>query len=247
MGLETISEIVARARQNAGVGTLDLHEFEAQEVAEARHRAEVHARRVAGFHDRSGVPARFGSVAIDALSIDRGNETAVHAAAKIIADGCRDSAAFFGTGVGAGKTSIAAAIINGALEQLIPAKMLTVVTLVDRMHEASKYGSAEDVTEIVQEFASAPVLLLDDLGREPVTRRSLSWLYELLNRRWNAVLPLLITTNLSFEDLLFRYVDACKRADEPQSTAEAIVDRLRGMIPLPQWYEVRGKSRRGAA
>jgi DNA replication protein DnaC len=247
MGLETISDIVARARKNASSGPVDQSEFEGHEAAEARHRADIHVRRVTGFRERSGVPARFETAAIADLTIDRGNETAIHSAAKIIADGCRDSAAFFGTGVGAGKTSIAAAIVNGALEQLIPAKMLTVVTLVDRMHEASKYGSAEDVTEIVQEFASAPVLLLDDLGREPVTRRSLSWLYELLNRRWNAVLPLLVTTNLSFEDLLFRYIDACKRADEPQSTAEAIVDRLRGMIPLPQWYEVRGKSRRGAA
>jgi DNA replication protein DnaC len=245
MALESITDLVARARQNASYGG-EESPIEAADLM-ARQRSEVRARRVAGLCERSGVPARFADVTIDKLDIDRGNETAVHVAASIIAGGCRSSAAFFGTGVGAGKTSIAATIVNGALEQLIPAKMLTVVTLVDRMHDASKFGSAEDVTEIVQEFATVPVLLLDDLGREPVTRRSISWLYELLNRRWNAVLPLIITTNLSFENLLFRYVDACKRADEPDSTAEAIVDRLRGMIPLSQWYEVRGKSRRGAA
>jgi DNA replication protein DnaC len=57
--------------------------------------------------------------------------------------------------------------------------------------------------------ASVPVLFIDDLGntflpgRETPGRQR--WLFEILNHRYNERLPLIVTTNLAFEDLASQF------------------------------------------
>ena len=219
-----------------------------QTQIEAEHQARIdreRADRRRYLRKRSMVPDRFRTTDLDRLERTDGNAKALDAAMRVRAGLFSQSIALYGGDVGSGKTAIAAALVNAANDSLVAARMLTIVTLVDQMHEASKFGSDEDVTQIVADFGRTPVLLLDDLGREPVTRRSIPWLYELLNRRWNANRPLILTTNLSFDGLVDRYAEICARAGEPESTAEAIVDRLRGLVPLSSWFEVSGASRRG--
>ncbi len=80
---------------------------------------------------------------------------------------------------------------------------------------------------------------------EPLTRRTLPWLYELLNQRWLNRRPILLPTNYTFEALTARYVDAAQRANEDVSLAEAIVDRLSELAPLP-WIPMQGRSRRAS-
>jgi DNA replication protein DnaC len=237
----SIMEVLERCKKNAQEISLGADVLAAQETAR-RERADADRRE--SLRKRSLIPPRFAGKTLEQLAADGENSDAISAAKAVVVGGFEASLGLYGGDVGAGKTTIGAAILNAAIDALSPARMLTVVTLVDALHEASKYGSDEDVTQIVGEFARTPVLMLDDLGREPVTRRSLSWLYELLNRRWNECKPLIVTTNLGFEGLLQRYTDACVRAGEPESTADAIIDRLRGIVPLDAWHPVSGRSRR---
>lgn len=242
LGSDAVREMQERALRNAVAESPRLADIES---ADERRAKEQLRDRQARFAQASAVPPRFSLARIENAEVHSGNETAVHAAAYVIAQSFTASLALHGNDVGNGKTHLACAIVNAASEQCVGARFLTAVSIFESMHEASKYGSDEDVTEILREFATIPVLVLDDLGREPLTKRTIPWLGELLNRRWNECRPLVVTTNLSFEQLHKHYAAACAAASQPDSTADGIVDRLRGMIPFERWVKVTGRSQRG--
>lgn len=238
---QSLTEAVARFRKHAESHWTPDKQRSHDDALERQRRESVERLR-----RQSGVPERFANVRLCELDYRKPNAPAIDAAAALIDGGFKSSLGLYGD-VGPGKTTIAAAVVNAACEELVPARMLTVVTLFDQLHAASKYGSDSDVSELVAEFASVPVLLLDDLGREPMqSRQYLAWLYELLNRRWNACKPMLVTSNYTIDGLTERYATYCQRIGESDSTAFSIVDRLCGIVPSSCWIELRGKSRRGA-
>ncbi len=220
----------------------------AQIEAEERLKAErERADRRKQLRRTSGVSVRFAGATIDAVTMTDGNADAVHATASVIAQNFRPSLALYGGDVGDGKTHLVSALVNAAVEQCVRARLLRAVSIFESMHKASKYGSDEDVPEILSDLAVVPVLVLDDLGREALTKRTMPWLYELLDRRWNECRPLIVTTNFSFEQLHDHYARACSNAALSENMADGLVDRLRGMIPLDRWVEVSGRSQRGRA
>jgi DNA replication protein DnaC len=57
-------------------------------------------------------------------------------------------------------------------------------------------------TEMLSErYLECELLIIDDLGTEIVTNRSLSYLYNIINTRLNKNLPIIINTNLSGKDI----------------------------------------------
>jgi DNA replication protein DnaC len=213
--------------------------------AEDRTRREQYERdRREELRRRSLVPERYIDSRLYALDCDSNNQEALKAAAAVATTGFVRSVAFYGK-VGPGKTTIAASLVNGAVDALIPARMVKAASIFDALHEASKYSSSDSVSDIISDFARTRVLMIDDLGRESLTRRDyITWLGELLDRRWDACRPLIVTSNFPFEQLHERYAALCERAGEPSSTAESIVDRLRGIVPLDSWVHVAGETRR---
>ena len=97
-------------------------------------------------------------------------------------------------------------------------------------------------TEVIARFVRPRVLVLDDLGKERPTEWALEQLFSVVNSRYDAGLPLIVTTNYGSADLVRRLTpraDAAGYADD--TTARAIVDRLRGTAQL---IKLEGKSRR---
>lgn len=210
----------------------------------AKEKARADAQRCADLRRAAGIADRFATVRFLDLDRDKGNAEAMAAAAEVIDGGFTTGLGLRG-GVGVGKTTICCALANAALDSGISAKFVSVAGLMDTLNSASRFSSNDDVSDLIAEYARVRVLVLDDLGREPLTRRTLPWLYELLNQRWLNQRPILLPTNYSFEALTARYVDAAQRANEDVSLAEAIVDRLSELAPLP-WIHMQGRSRRGA-
>ncbi len=210
----------------------------------AKEKARADAQRCADLRRAAGILDRFAAVRFLDLDRDDDNSAAIDAAAAVIDSGFTLGLGLRG-GVGVGKTTICCAVANAALDAGISAKFCSVAGLMDTLNSASRFSSQDDVSDLIAEYARVRVLVLDDLGREPLTRRTLPWLYELLNQRWLNRRPILLPTNYTFEALTARYVDAAQRANEDVSLAEAIVDRLSELAPLP-WIPMQGRSRRGA-
>ena len=103
-------------------------------------------------------------------------------------------------GYGVGKTHLAAAIANYAVALGVPTLFLTVPDLLDMLRFAY---NAEDVTfeERFEQIRRAPLLILDDFGTQNATPWAREKLFQILNYRYINHLPLVITTNLSLEEI----------------------------------------------
>jgi DNA replication protein DnaC len=97
---------------------------------------------------------------------------------------------------GAGKTHIAAAIANGCLERGTPALFVVVPDLLDHLRAAYKPDADVAYDELFEQVRSAPVLILDDLGVQSATPWAQEKLFQIINHRFNARLPTIITTNV---------------------------------------------------
>jgi DNA replication protein DnaC len=102
---------------------------------------------------------------------------------------------------GCGKTHLAAAIANECLSRGQPVLFVNVPDLLD--HLRATYGPNSEVSfdERFEEVRDAPVLILDDLGTQNATPWAQEKLYQILNYRYNAQLPTVITTNQDLSDI----------------------------------------------
>lgn len=110
--------------------------------------------------------------------------------------------------VGTGKTCLAACVANSLLEQEVAVRMVTLSAVMN-------YGF-DGRQEYMQRLCSCPLLILDDLGSERDTKFGLETVFELIDGRLLNRKPLIVTTNLTLEEM-----------KHPKNTdLERIYDRL---------------------
>ncbi len=103
---------------------------------------------------------------------------------------------------GSGKTHLAAAIANESIRaHRLKSLFMIVPDLLDHLREA--FNPKSDVTydERFETIRSVPLLVLDDLGTENATTWAREKLYQIVNHRYNAQLPTVITTNQEPESI----------------------------------------------
>lgn len=105
----------------------------------------------------------------------------------------------FEGGYGSGKTHLAAAIANFAVSVGLPAIFITVPDLLDELRFS--YRSEEGFEERFEEIRQAPLLILDDFGTQNATEWAQEKLFQILNHRYINKLPLVVTTNLSLDQI----------------------------------------------
>jgi len=103
-------------------------------------------------------------------------------------------------GYGCGKTHLAAAIANEAVNLGVPTLFLTVPDLLDMLRFA--YG-AEDTTfeERFDQIRNAKLLVLDDFGTQNATDWAREKLFQIINYRYINHLPMVVTTNLDLDEI----------------------------------------------
>ena len=104
--------------------------------------------------------------------------------------------AFIG-GNGGGKTFWASCIANALIEAGATVFMITLTKLIRKMNE--DYGEYRD--SIMRKIRAVDFLILDDYGAERGTEFSLEQAFEIIDTRYNAGKPLIITANLTEETL----------------------------------------------
>jgi DNA replication protein DnaC len=105
-------------------------------------------------------------------------------------------------GYGCGKTHLAAAIANVQIEKGGKVLFITVPDLLDHLRTSYSPSSSEEGFENrFEEVRTAPLLVLDDMGTESPTAWAQEKLYQILNHRYMAQLPTVITTNHSLDEL----------------------------------------------
>lgn len=114
-------------------------------------------------------------------------------------------------GVGTGKSYFAGCIANALMEREIPVRMTNFAAVLNDL--AATYDRKN---EYIEKLCRCSLLILDDFGMERGTEYALEQVYNVIDSRYRSGKPLIVTTNLSLDEL-----------QNPEDTAHArIYDRL---------------------
>ena len=99
--------------------------------------------------------------------------------------------------VGTGKSFLAACIANALLEKGVPVLMTNFSKILNQM--GAMYS--DERYRYIASFNRFSLLIIDDLGIERNTEYALEQVYAVVDERYKAGLPLIITTNLTISQL----------------------------------------------
>lgn len=120
-------------------------------------------------------------------------------------------------GVGAGKTSEASAIVKAVIRSGRKAVLTTTLSM---LNEISKgYGDSEG--KDISHFIRTDLLVLDDVGKENANSWAATTMFEVVNGRYERMLPTIYTSQYSFSELESRM----SRSGERES-AQAVLSRI---------------------
>lgn len=98
---------------------------------------------------------------------------------------------------GTGKTHVACCIGNRLMERLVPVFATSLVKLL----EQAKSFRQNDVETLIARMNVAKLLILDDLGAERGTDYALEVVYNIIDSRYRAGKPMIVTTNLTLSEM----------------------------------------------
>ena len=122
---------------------------------------------------------------------------------------------------GCGKTHLAAAIINFQYQAKKPGLFVVVPEFLDHLRSTFSPDSKITYDQMFERVKTSPVLVLDDFGEQSTTPWAQEKLYQVINYRYNAQLPTVITTSKALEELEGRI--SSRLADHKMSTPFALM------------------------
>ncbi len=139
-------------------------------------------------------------VSTNAVPEDRQNLERALAVARSYAQSPQDWLVFMGA-YGSGKTHLAAAIANELQQRGTEVVFVTVPDLLDYLRMTYNPGTTTTFEGRFQAVRNASVLFLDDLGTESATPWAKEKLFQIINHRYVARLPTVMTTAKPVEEL----------------------------------------------
>lgn len=167
--------------------------YEAWEEDKAIRKAMT-AKRI---KESANMGIRFAKRTFDTFQADR--EPSAYAKCRAYADSYtdsdRNSLMIIGK-CGTGKTHLAAAIANYLLDKGIP---VLFDTYSGHLHKLR--ADMDKDTHYRERMQNIDILILDDVGREKVSEWSQSIMFDIINYRYEHVLPIVVTSNLDTKEL----------------------------------------------
>jgi len=125
-------------------------------------------------------------------------------------------------GYGCGKTHLAAAIANFAVDLGVPTLFITVPDMLDALRFA--YGDTETSFEDrFEEIRRIQLLVLDDFGTQNATSWAQEKLFQIINFRYINRLPLVVTSNLATGEIEERIRS---RFQDPELVSRVLIQAL---------------------
>ena len=190
-------------------GLCDGTGFLIDEAAKKATDCRCRAQRIANAQARSlsaVVPRRFRDVAFERKPVVDMDPGVVRAVKRYVedVDGNLDA----GRGlwlmgdVGTGKTTLAMLISKAALEAGRSVAIYSLPRLLAELRKTFDADSDRSFLELLDRLAAVDLLHLDDLGAERTSPWVIEQLYSIVNSRYEEQRSVVVTTNLSREDLV---------------------------------------------
>ncbi len=203
-------------------------------------------QRVATLRALSDLPLRLTTYTFDsyrqlALSQEQARAALVCEAYSqqgklILKSGIEKYGMFLTGNVGTGKSGLAAAVANVAMQAGIPVLYRTVPDLLDYIRSTFNPASTEQYGDVFDRVKRADLLVLDDLGTESPTAWVTEKLYQIVDFRYRHTMRLIVTSNYTLPELIEHF----ERAGD--AMGRRIVDRIMEMCAV---VNVSGNNLRG--
>lgn len=193
-----------------------------KELAEEQ---ELRKQKIESILGKSGIKKRYLSRTIDSFSVTAENKKSFEVATDYI----KNFREYFiqGKGLylegpcGTGKTHLAIAIALAIINTGVPVICKTSIDILGDIKRCYERNSEVTEEEVLEAYKTVDLLIIDDLGKEQVTEWSVPVLYSILNERYEALLPTIITTNYNTTALAEKL-----SAKGDAETATAIISRF---------------------
>jgi DNA replication protein DnaC len=180
---------------------------EVDEVQAAEHSRAADARmtQLTDLLGQTAIPKRFIGRTIESFIATTPEQRRAQAIARAYAgrfDELLDKGKglIFGGGPGTGKSHLA----GGILQAIFPKHVGVYTTLMGMLFAIrDTYGKKGGRTEgeVIEELSSVPLLVLDEVGAQRGTNEELLMLFEVMDRRYRRMLPVILITNQDIEGL----------------------------------------------
>lgn len=193
-----------------------------KELAEEQ---ELRKQKIESMLGKSGIKKRYLSRTIDSFSVTAENKKSFEVATDYI----KNFREYFTQGkglylegpCGTGKTHLAIAIALAIINTGVPVICKTSIDILGDIKRCYERNSKVTEEEVLEAYKTVDLLIIDDLGKEQVTEWSVPVLYSILNERYEALLPTIITTNYNTTALAEKL-----SAKGDTETATAIISRF---------------------
>lgn len=193
-----------------------------KELAEEQ---ELRKQKIESILGKSGIKKRYLSRTIDSFSVTAENKKSFEVATDYI----KNFKEYFTQGkglylegpCGTGKTHLAIAIALAIINTGVPVICKTSIDILGDIKRCYERNSEVTEEEVLEAYKTVDLLIIDDLGKEQVTEWSVPVLYSILNERYEALLPTIITTNYNTTALAEKL-----SAKGDTETATAIISRF---------------------
>lgn len=153
-------------------------EREAERKAEAERMERRRVAELEASWHKAGIPERY---------VGQFDERAEAMAGAMLDEGT----GFYIDGTqGTGKTRLAASIAKEAIAMGLGTRFCVATNLMESMRSRSS-----EKREETEELCKCRILVLDDLGKEAPTAYACERLFDIVNERYNAMLPIVVTSN----------------------------------------------------
>lgn len=156
--------------------------------------AEQERRRVETLLKSARIPRRLGECTFATYEVDQHNKLAFEAALAIADDPDREGLLLAGNN-GTGKSHLAAAVLHQRVQSGQAGAFVTLPDLLAELRASYDRDAGVRSSDLIDLVSETPLLILDDVGAERVTEWAAEQLFLVINRRYQAKLQTIITTN----------------------------------------------------
>ena len=158
--------------------------------------------KVAERLEKAGVTKRYKHASFSVMKELPEAKTAVKVAQEWAESPLTDRGFFFVGTPGVGKTFLAVAALRAKIEQgLLNARFINVPLFLDELRSSFKFSDDSVQAEFQFLCSRASVVVLDDFGKERATDWATERLYVLVESRYSAMLPTIVTSNRTLDEL----------------------------------------------